>query len=102
MNACSWARVQTAFADELDLPISSMAPAKAVLRTRVFRPLLDTINEASGWLQGAVANLAAAAITNDSGFRALLPTNGCHTAQNAGGRMRTRRVRPSGPVSTTV
>jgi hypothetical protein len=48
-------------------------------------PRLEALLVASGWL-----------------VRKLPSTNAVIQHQNAGGRMRTRRVRPSGPVSSTV
>lgn len=48
-------------------------------------PRLEALLDASGWL-----------------VRTLPSTNAVIQHQNAGGRMRTRRVRPSGPVSSTV
>jgi hypothetical protein len=101
MSACSGARPnrvrrRARLADLID------GPGEGGFADPRFQTLLDTINEASGWLRRAVANLAEAAITNDSGFRTLLPTNAVIQHQNAGGRIRTRRLRPSGPVSSTV
>ena len=48
-------------------------------------PRLEALLVASGWL-----------------VRKLPSTNAVIQHQNAGGRMRTRRVRPSGPASPTV
>jgi hypothetical protein len=48
-------------------------------------PRLEALHDASGWL-----------------VRTLPSTNAVIQFQNAGGRMRTRRVRPSAPVSSTV
>ena len=48
-------------------------------------PRLEALLAASGWL-----------------VRKLPSTNAVIQHQNAGGRMRTRRLRPSGPVSSTV
>ena len=63
--------------------------------------LLDVVNEVSGWLW-AGRQSGAAGYRNASGSGDSCRPTAVIRHQNAGGRMRTRRVRPSGPVSSTV